>query len=224
MRNVHIDSGCLQPAGKDFPSAGDGDMLAEGVKRAAEKIGGEALSCAVYTLKGKTPLSHDHRALWTELFDTCFSNTGTIESTGGTIRAQQHGLKGISDQFDWEQVIFQNAKTNRRRVFEGCLGICRFPAEDIAMIIGCVNAATGWDLALDDAMIIGRRIVTAMRVFNHACGFTKELDAPSQRYGSSPADGPAKGKNIAHVLLLDRANEGFQILLYKERIKVILEL
>lgn len=172
---------------------GAGDWLAEGVKRAAEKIGGPGLSCAVYSQKGNTPRGHDHRAIWTELFDTCFSNTGTIECTGGSLRAQQHGLEPISYPFDWEKVIIQNAKTNGRRIFEDCLGICRFPAEDISMQISCVNAATGWNLTLDEAMTIGKRVVNLLRIFNHRCGITKDLDAPSERYGSLPVDGPAKG-------------------------------
>ena len=62
---------------------GCGNLLAEGVKRASEKIGGEAAGCAVYTMKGASPRTHDHRANWPELIDTCLSNTGTIEVTGG---------------------------------------------------------------------------------------------------------------------------------------------
>jgi len=172
---------------------GIGDMLAEGVKHASEKTGGEAQTCAVYTLKGNTPRGHDHRAIWSELFDTCLSDTGTIEATGGAINPKNHGLDPVLDPYDWEQVINQNAKTNGQRVFEDCLGICRFPAENVMTTISAVNATTGWNLNLDDAMVIGKRIVNLLRVFNHRCGITKELDAPSPRYGSTPVDGPVKG-------------------------------
>ncbi len=178
---------------------GVGNLLAEGVKRASEKVGGPASSCAVYTLKGNTPRGHDHRAIWTELFDTCFSNTGTIEATGGALRAQQHGLEPISNPFDWEQVIRQNAMTNGRRIFEDSLVICRFPNEDIQMMISCVNAATGWKLTLEEVMVYGKRVVNLMHIFNHRCGITKELDAPSARYGSSPVDGPAQGKSSREI-------------------------
>jgi len=109
------------------------------------------------------------------------------------LRAQQHGLEPILEPYEREQVINQNAKTNGRRVFEDCLGMCRFPAEDISMMIDCVNAATGWELTVEEAMIIGKRVVNLMRIFNHGCGITKDMDAPSARYGSSPVDGPAKG-------------------------------
>ncbi len=178
---------------------GVGEMLADGVKRAAEKVGGAALSCAVYTLKGNTPRGHDHRAVWTELFDTILSSTGTIESTGGFVRAEQHGLTPISNSFDWEQVINQNAVTNGRRIFEDSLGICRFPAEDIRQIISCVNAVTGWKLTLEEAMTIGRRVVNLLRIFNHRCGITADLDAPSERYSSAPIEGPAQGISVQKI-------------------------
>ena len=40
---------------------GIGDLLAEGVKRTAERIGGEAADLAIFTFKGCSPRSHDHR-------------------------------------------------------------------------------------------------------------------------------------------------------------------
>ena len=39
------------------------------------QIGGEAANLAVYTNKGNSPRGHDHRARWTELLDTCLSDT-----------------------------------------------------------------------------------------------------------------------------------------------------
>ena len=43
---------------------GFGGILAEGVKRSAEKIGGEAPNIAVYSEKGHAPRGHDHRPRW----------------------------------------------------------------------------------------------------------------------------------------------------------------
>lgn len=191
--NVAATQGLLEKIAR---RKGVGDILAEGVKRAAEKIGGPSLSCAIYTKKGNTPRTHDHRAMWVELFDTCLSNTGTIESAGGFMRAEQLGLKPILDPFDWEQVVNLIAKQSGRRVFEDCLGICRFPAEDIRLSVNCINAATGWELTLDEAMTIGKRIVNLMCIFNRRCGITADLDAPSERYSSAPVDGPVQGISV----------------------------
>ena len=50
---------------------GVGDLFAEGVKRTAQRLGGEAPMFAIHTLKGNSPRGHDHRTRWAEMFDTC---------------------------------------------------------------------------------------------------------------------------------------------------------
>jgi aldehyde:ferredoxin oxidoreductase len=55
---------------------------------------------------------------------------------------------------------------------------------------------TGWDLTLDDAFTVGRRIVNQLRVFNFRHGMVKEDERPSRRYGSVPIDGPTKGRDV----------------------------
>jgi len=45
-------------------------------------------------------------------------------------------------------------------------------------------------------MDVGRRTINQLRVFNFRHGLTKEIEAPSVRYGSTPVDGPAKGIGI----------------------------
>jgi aldehyde:ferredoxin oxidoreductase len=45
-------------------------------------------------------------------------------------------------------------------------------------------------------MNVGRRTINQLRVFNFRHGLTKDIEAPSVRYGSTPIDGPAEGKAI----------------------------
>jgi aldehyde:ferredoxin oxidoreductase len=173
---------------------GFGDLLAEGVKRASEGIGGDASRLGIYTMKGSTPRGHDHRARWREIVDTCFTSTSTLEATFAshpTILAPPE-----KDPFSLENVITTNAKINGWRQFDDSLGTCRFCMGDPFDLLECVNAATGWDIDLEQAMIIGRRIVNLLRTFNIRHGLTKSMERPSVRYGSVPADGPAIGKNI----------------------------
>ncbi|MFC1937548.1 aldehyde ferredoxin oxidoreductase family protein [Chloroflexota bacterium] len=172
---------------------GIGDILAEGAMRAARRIGGDAPQFAIYTMKGSAPRGHDHRIAWNELFDTCFSNTGTIESTGGTPQPEQLGFKPVTDPHSWEQVITQNANLNGRRLFEDSIVVCRHACQDISSDIDALNAATGWNFNLDEAMAVGRRAVNLLRMFNFRCGLTTEMEAPSPRYGSAVPDGPFKG-------------------------------
>ena len=174
---------------------GVGNLLAEGIMRASRSVGGEAASLAVYTHKGNTPRGHDHRGRWFELFDTSVSNTGTIEA-GPPVLPQELGLKE-GDPFKGEDVSTFVAKTKGRMLFEDCLGTCRFCTRtELRLVTKALNAATGWDMGVDEAMDVGRRTVHLLRAFNLRHGITPEVEKPSLRYGSVPVDGPVKNKAI----------------------------
>ena len=175
---------------------GFGDVLAGGVKRAAEALGGEALEIGIYTLKGSTPRSHDHRGRWSEMLDTCASNTGTIEATFGGVQRERLGSPPVLDRFSPEEVSRSNAEFNGWHQFDDSLGVCRFCFTDAQRGIDVLNAITGWDFTLDEAMTVGKRIVNQLRVFNLRHGLRKEMERPSPRYGSTPVDGPVAGKGI----------------------------
>lgn len=175
---------------------GCGNLFAEGVKVAAEKIGGEAVNCGVYTMKGASVRGHDHRGFWMELIDTCLSNTGTIETGGALAKPPVLGLTPVQNRFDPIAMSTQNAKLNGGRQFEDCLGVCRFCTSDFSLTLECLNAVTGWDFTIPEAMDVGRRTINLLRMFNFRHGLKKEMEAPSVRYGSTPVDGPAKGIGI----------------------------
>ena len=177
---------------------GFGDILAEGVKRASEHVGGMAVNMAIYTKKGNTPRGHDHRVIagWLELFDTIVSSTGTLEGHL-SIPYRVLGLEAKYEEYNPMAVTTMEAKIKGATVFEDCLGTCRFnTATNVELLPKAINAATGWDMNLDDAMAVGRRTVNLARIYNLRCGISGELDAPSTRYGSTPIDGPLAGKGI----------------------------
>jgi len=175
---------------------GIGDLLAEGVKRASEKIGGEATKMGVYVLKGATPRGHDHRGRWGEMLDTCVSATGTIQAGSYLISPTLFGMPPISNSFSPWEVAGANAKLDGWYVFLDSIGICRFTAIDPKLTVDCFNAVTGRNLTVPDVLIIGRRIISQLRVFNFRHGLDPALELPSFRYGSTPTDGPAEGKAI----------------------------
>jgi aldehyde:ferredoxin oxidoreductase len=175
---------------------GFGNLLAEGVMRASQKVGKDAQKLAVHTMKGNTPRSHDHRSVWMELFDTSVSNLGTLEAHS----VAPYKLLGIPtpvDTFNPDVVPVVNAKIKGAMVFEDSMVTCRFNTNtNLDLMCQAVNAATGWNLVLQDAMTIGKRAVNVARVFNLRHGIKAELDAPSLRYGSTPLDGIAAGRGI----------------------------
>ena len=169
---------------------GIGNLLAEGVMRASQKIGGEAAKCAIYTMKGNTPRGHDHRTRWFEMFDTVTSNTGTLE-TGQT--ATYFGgaeLQGPGYPMEVSNAV---AETKGMMTFEDSLGVCRFNTRlNLVLLSEAVSAVTGWNFAPEEGKKVGLRAVNLMKAFNISAGIAKDLDYPSMRYGSMPTDGPSK--------------------------------
>ncbi len=170
---------------------GFGDILGEGVKRGSEKIGGPAAEAAIYTLKGNTPRGHDHRTRWAEMFDTCVSNTGTIETHTSVMGPDAQGPG------DWKAVSTEVARTKGLMQLEDSVGTCRFNTRmNAEHITAAVSAATGWDFTPKEAKRVGLRAVNLMRAYNLRAGIGAEHDRPSARYGSTPVDGPHAGLGI----------------------------
>jgi aldehyde:ferredoxin oxidoreductase len=171
------------------------DMLAGGIKHAAETLGEEAKNCAVYTMKGHAPRGHDHRAFWREMFDTATSDVGTYSSGYlGPADPDTHSLKA---KFSPEEVSTHIAKTKGRRQFEDMLGTCSFCVRaPLRFLVDALNAVTGWDFTIQEAQDAGLRVANLMRAFNLQHGVGADLERPSPRWSSTPVDGPAKGISI----------------------------
>jgi aldehyde:ferredoxin oxidoreductase len=183
---------------------GIGDVLGEGVMRAARKIGGEAPSMSINTMKGNTPRGHDHRNRTTEMWDTSISNTGTLETWGGPI--------ALGSYPNWEDIIEANIHDKGAMTFEDSLVTCRFNTRtNVDLLCQALGAATGWDFPVEEAYQMGRRTVHLLRAFNVRHGVAgRSLDRPSPRYGSKPDAGEGQGKSLADVWdrMLDKYYEG----------------
>lgn len=180
---------------------GVGDMLAQGVKWVAEHLGGEAQNVAIFTTRGNSPRGHDHRVRWTEMLDTATSDTGTM-AVGPMFVMPTDSLRALGVErfpglFSPEETVSFNAKTSGAMFFEDSLGVCRFnTGTDVIRLAKALNAATGWDVTVEEALRIGRRAMNLLRAFNIQHGVGPELDQPSPRYGSTPVNGPSEGKTI----------------------------
>ncbi len=176
---------------------GLGALLAEGVKRAAEKLGGPAQDCAIYFEHGATPRGHDHRGRWDEMLDVATSGTGTME-TGNPVHQTELGEPARINPFDGEAVARQVARLRGRRAFEDSLGICIFTTRTrLENVCRALSAATGWYYTVEEAMRFGRRTAAINRATRLRCGILPGAERPSKRYSSTPHDGPAKGQAVS---------------------------
>jgi len=175
---------------------GIGNILAEGVMRAAENLGDEFVNMAVYVKRGNAPHIHDPRTRWGTLFTQVISNMGSQEGMDMTVRANPElGFdKPTSDPDPYLALV--QSKTGPKRQFEECLVFCYFQSCTFETMIETLNTITGAGYKKEDCLKIGRRIINLLRMFNIREGFTKESDSFSPRLGQSPVDGPGKGKSI----------------------------
>lgn len=164
-----------------------GNVLAEGVMRTAITIGGKAPDIGVYVKKGHTPRSIDHRAKWSEMFDTATSNVGTVET----------GAFNVKDQSSPVEVSIATATAKPARFFKDSLGIClqstgtyftNTTGEDLALnrLILLLGAITGWDYTLTEMNRMGMKTANILRIFDLKQGIKSDMEYPSTRYGSAP--------------------------------------
>ena len=175
---------------------GIGDVLAEGVKRAAEKIGGEAVNIGVYLMKGYAVRGHDHRASrWSEIVDNATSNCGTIESINVRIPPEEaFSPEGICN------LLYKG----KLRLFVDSLVVCMFPTRtmtkrNVDHLIEMINSATGWDYDNEKAFSQALRCTNLLRAFNLRHGIGPELEYPSRRYSDAPVDGLHQGKTVMSI-------------------------
>ncbi len=177
---------------------GYGDTLAEGVKLAAEKMGGEAVNWAIFTGKGNTPRGHDHRGRWVEMLDTVVSDTGTLQTQMLVTNKDLWKMPNPMDVFNPDHIVQAEANSTGSMTVSDCLVQCWFCSfNDTETQTESINAATGWNISLEEVMKIGRRVVAMMRIYNLKAGLTPDKEKPSPRYCSQSVDGPNTDKPIA---------------------------
>ncbi|MDM8541513.1 aldehyde ferredoxin oxidoreductase family protein [Desulfococcaceae bacterium HSG9] len=191
---------------------GIGDLLADGVKRAAEKLGEDAAAFAVHAGGQELPM-HDGRN------DPGFALHYSVEpapgrhNTGSQLYYEMYRLWKKNKNLPKPWLLYfkgRKYKTNRKKavmavacgqymnVLNGA-GVCMFGAfigADRIPVSEWLNAATGWDKTLEQYMEIGERIQAVKQLFNCKHGIRPETFMPNQRTSGHPplTQGANKGR------------------------------
>jgi aldehyde:ferredoxin oxidoreductase len=179
---------------------GFGGVLADGVKRAAEKIGKGAEKYAIHAGGQELPM-HDPR------FDPTFGTAYEVEPTPGrhTISSDTYVMlmelhKKFKQVKPFKQVSLKSAKYSYDTVGEyqtinscyaqvvNSAGVCTFGTMvGEYPLVDWINAATGWKLTPDDILKIGERILTLRHAFNVREGVKPKDTQIRNRAGGYPA-------------------------------------
>lgn len=197
-----------------------GDLLAEGVKRAAEKIGGEAEEFACHG-KGLEVPAHDTRGtskffaiqyavgnprgachvepVWPGLWDFSELSLGLREFGLPWPPPSRFDETGVKRGIAYRILILFGE-------LAGILGICRFPlqaAEDRNLnprrLSALVSALTGWRLKPEDLFKISERAYTLKRCFNVREGVSRRDDRLPKRLMEPLKTGPTKGVKVENL-------------------------
>jgi len=185
---------------------GAGELLGDGVRKAAERIGRGSGAWAMHVGGQELPM-HDPRRL------PGYGTTYCVDATPG--RHTQSGAHAYEGGDHWPAVAGLHLPTPRRYEMRGkgeiqrvysnfqhalsCSSLCIFSVGVIDYpVLELVNAVTGWGLSLADFLQQGARIATARHLFNLREGLTPgNFVLPARVSGAPPLKrGPLQGVRL----------------------------
>jgi len=184
---------------------GIGDLLADGTKAAAEKIGKGSEKYAMH-VKGLELPAYDPRGSKAQGVNYATAYCGADHNRGYAIQEIfGHSIPFSVNRFDIKRKGELTAFNQDMRTAIGdCTTFCIFVfdmalAESAFQIIGnLLSALTGFEYTQDDFMKVGERINNIARAFNVREGFTRAQDTLPNRLLTEPLKaGASKGHALS---------------------------
>lgn len=181
---------------------GIGDLLAEGSRAAAARIGGGAGDLSIH-VKGIEVGMHEPRLKGGLAIGYCVANQGgdhgicthdtSFENAGPSLDSEAKPL-GILDPIPAKEISGRKAnlfaQLHRWKTFLDTVCCCHFVPWGYDEVAQLVNGVTGWNTTAEELMLAGERAITLGRAFNVREGFTPSDDQLPKRFFSPPERGP----------------------------------
>jgi aldehyde:ferredoxin oxidoreductase len=178
---------------------GRGDLLAEGTRRAADRIGGGASAFACH-VKGLELPGYEPRALQATALGLAVGTRGADHNRSGAYEDDfRPGANRL--EADASKGAAAAAAEDRAALLDS-LVLCKF----LRSVFGdlhaecavLLSAVTGWDVDADELRLAAERVVTARKLFNVREGWTRAEDTLPARFLEEPlTDGPAEGASLS---------------------------
>lgn len=180
---------------------GIGDLLADGVKEASQKLGKGSEEFAIH-MKGQDSVDA-YKVFKGWGFGVSTSPVAGRHLRGAVSSSTRMGPRNLSwSSFDYEnipEVVFWQARTKE---IEDMTGICNYVgtwsgihALEVSDYAALISSAMGIEVTEEELMLMARRSINLEKVFNtiHA-GFVRQDDLPPRRYIEEPVkSGPYAG-------------------------------
>ena len=194
---------------------GFGQLLGEGVRTAAERIGGTAPEYAMH-VKGLEFPAHEPRALASHALGYATGSIGAahMEPIGADAlenwmelaeprTSPELGFPVALKRFDTEGKGRLVARTQDYSCLMDSITACLFltlaPGIQPSHFLHVFSSATGWDMTLDEFMLAGERIHNLKRMFSVRRGISRKDDIlPTRILTQKLASGGTRG-NLFHL-------------------------
>jgi aldehyde:ferredoxin oxidoreductase len=204
--------GMVQMVRKIALRDGFGNILADGVQKAAQKIGKGAEKFAMH-IKGQEIPLHDPRGKYGVGLSFAVSPTGAdhIEAPHDTSFAKDgvmlHSMQpaGIFEPIPATETgprkTCQFVHTQKIFSLFNSVGICNFAAVPytgftLPLVAEALKSVTGWNTSLQEMLELGERAITMARIFNIREGFTSKDDYLAERLFQPLEEGTSEEKRI----------------------------
>jgi aldehyde:ferredoxin oxidoreductase len=180
-----------------------GDLLADGSRRAAQRLGGGSSGWAMH-VKGLELPGYEPRGLKTLALGLAVSPRGACHNRSA---AYEHDFSGRVDRFAAQVGRGQlAAEAEDQAAVMDSLIVCKFIRKcfddfyaDSADLYQCV---TGWETTADDLRLAGERINVLKKLFNVREGWTRDDDTlPARILDERLSDGPGAGEGLSREQL-----------------------
>lgn len=172
---------------------GFGEILALGTKKAAQKIGRGAEKYAMHS-KGMDMPAHDPRCYKSLAAGYATSNRGACHLAGFSYSFER---SAVYPDLGVDAVLDRTADEGKGKMnvgFQNLMGVldslkmCKFPISHTRIddLLTWLNGITGWDMDGPELLKAGERIFNLKKLFNVACGLTKEDDSLPERILKEP--------------------------------------
>ncbi len=186
-----------------------GRLVGNGVKRAAEEIGGGSERFAMHT-KGLEFPAYMPRAAQGLGLSYARSDRGACHLRPWTAGKEMMGWDHMDPRTTEGKASEVKAGTDNIAVVWDSTGLCLLSsfAYDENTVLKMVNAATGFDYSMEEFLRVGERINNLTRAFNVREGFSRGEDTLPERCLEEPHDvGPCKGMVVDLDTMLDEYYE-----------------
>jgi len=208
---------------------GIGDMLAEGVRRAAAAIGRGAEQCAL-EVKGLEVPMHEPRGKQGLGISYAVAPRGATHMDGFhdtmVVRENSCPELGILEPFDRFTLLGKPPVVKRFEDWRAAINsliLCVFttretgPARSYGSIVEMTAAATGWDLSLEELLEIGDRNHTLTRCYAVREGIGDRDDRLPEKFSRPMTQGPSAGRAISPEELRRALEEYYRVRGWDER-------